>query len=336
MKVLLLSGGRSAEHDVSLISAAYVGKVLAAAGHTVTDLLLDRGGTWSSTGGSPVTIDTATFPWTLVCGKDVVDFDVVFPALHGPWGEDGTVQGLCALAGWPCAGAGVMTSALAMNKAAARTLVQASGIPVLPWLSFTQERPPSAEEVSGLGYPIFVKPARMGSSVGISRVEEPSGLAEALEEAFSYDSIVVMEKGLLHPGEIEVSLLGESAGVSSSMPGEVVPGLDWYSYRAKYDCASSRLLIPAPIPQELSRRIRDYAESSFRAMYGRGFARADFLLDRETGNVFFNEINTIPGFTAISMFAKLWEADGVPPDILLRRILDDALKRTTSREKVMD
>jgi len=335
MRVLLLSGGRSAEHEVSLDSGSFVRGVLTRSGHEVTSVLLEKGGGWRLDDGRPLTVDVSAFPWTLRTPEDPVPFDLVFPVLHGPWGEDGTVQGLCGLAGWPCAGAGVMTSAVAMNKAASKRLAAAAGIPVLPWMSFTSSLPPSAADLEPLGFPLFVKPARMGSSVGISRVPGALELPAALEEAFRWDGLVIVEKGLVSPREIEVSLLGEATGVSSSVPGEVVPGMEWYTYQAKYACTDSRLLIPAPLPDGTAERVRGFAEACFMAMDGRGFARADFLLDR-SGDVYFNEINTIPGFTAISMFAKLWEATGVPPDELLARIMADALLRHSRREAVND
>jgi D-alanine-D-alanine ligase len=335
VRVLLLSGGRSAEHDVSLVSGGFVGSVLAQSGHEVTGVLLDRGGVWRLEDGRVLSIDASVFPWRLRDPREVIPFDVVFPVLHGPWGEDGTVQGLCSLAGWPCAGAGVMTSSLAMNKAATKRMVSASGIPVLPWMSFTAANPPTVRDLEPLGYPLFVKPTRMGSSVGISRVTDAAGLPAALEEAFRFDSLIIIEKGMESPREIEVSLLGEYAGVSTSVPGEVVPGMEWYTYEAKYACPESRLLIPAPVPEATAALARDYAGGCFRSMDGRGFARADFLLDRE-GALYFNEINTIPGFTAISMFAKLWVASGVSPGELLSRILDDAMQRHATGGVVSD
>jgi D-alanine-D-alanine ligase len=335
VKVLLLSGGRSAEHDVSLVSGGFVGDVLSGSGHAVTGVILDRDGSWRLEDGPPLSIDASALPWKLRGMDGPLAFDVVFPVLHGPWGEDGTVQGLCSLAGWPCAGAGVMTSSVAMNKAATKRLVSGAGIPVLPWRSFTLANPPTARDLAPLGYPLFVKPSRMGSSVGISRVADAAGLPQALEEAFRYDRLILVEKGLESPREIEVSLLGEFTGISTSVPGEVVPGMEWYTYEAKYDCPDSRLLIPAPVPETTAGLAREYAGECFRSMDGRGFARADFLLDGE-GMLYFNEINTIPGFTAISMFAKLWAASGVPPEKLLSRILDDAVQRFSQGGAVQD
>lgn len=329
MRILLLSGGRSAEREVSLVSGEFVGKVLSGSGHSVISMELDSSGTWLR-GGSPVHIDTSVFPWAASAGSSPIYFDLVFPVLHGPWGEDGTVQGLCSLAGWPCAGAGVMTSSVAMNKAVTKRLVSAAGIPVLPWMEFVSSAPPTAEELAPLGYPLFVKPSRMGSSVGISRVGAADELGDALLEAFRYDPLIVVEKGLQRPREIEVSVLGERSGVSSSVAGEVIPGMDWYSYDAKYDCDDSRLRIPADLDDHEASSVRSLAGRAFSLLGGRGFARVDFLMDID-GTIYFNEINTIPGFTGISMFAKLWEASGIPPGELLERILDEAMARHSRR-----
>lgn len=325
MRVLLLFGGMSAEHEVSLVSADFVGNVLRSGGHETVSVRIDRTGSWRLKeeyleihAGHPV--------WKLAAGSRRIAFDVVFPVLHGPFGEDGTVQGLCMMAGWPFTGAGVMASSLAMNKIATKELAEAHGLPVLPWRSFRRGSPPSKDSIGELGWPVFVKPARMGSSVGISRVDSPEGLKEALDLALRYDSLILVEKGLEGAREIEVALLSEGGEVSSSVPGEVVPGLEWYDYEAKYSCTESRLLIPAPIPGRMSERFRRCAEISFGMMSGSGFARSDFLLG-PGGDFYFNEINTIPGFTEISMFPKLWKATGVTPEALMERILKEAMNR---------
>jgi len=329
MRILLLSGGRSAERDISIVSGRFVSKVLAESGHFVIPLELDARGRWHFH-GSPVTIDTSVFPWAVTADEVDLDPQLVFPVLHGPWGEDGTVQGLCSIAGWPCAGAGVMTSSVAMNKAVTRKLVSSSRIPVLPWMEFTSSAPPSASDLKDLGFPLFIKPSRMGSSVGISRISEAAELDDALRAAFRYDSLIVIEKGLANPREIEVSVLGDRTGVTTSVPGEVVPGLDWYSYDAKYDCTDSRLDIPADLEEETASIVRNYAEQAFALLGGRGFARVDFLMDADD-SIYFNEVNTIPGFTDISMFAKLWTASGTTPAVLLEKILAEALSRHSER-----
>lgn len=327
MRVLLLFGGMSAEHEVSLVSADFVGNVLRSSGHETVSVRIERDGSWRLN-EEPLEIQTGHPVWELAAGSRRVAFDVVFPVLHGPFGEDGTVQGLCMMAGWPFTGAGVMTSSLAMNKIASKELAEAHGLPVLPWRSYRRGSPPDPDSVDELGWPVFVKPARMGSSVGISRVDGPEGLNEAVGLALRYDSLILVEKGLKEAREIEVALLSEGGEVSSSIPGEVVPGLEWYDYQAKYSCAESRLLIPAPINGGLCEKIRCCAERSFSMMAGSGFARSDFLLGPR-GEYYFNEINTIPGFTEISMFPKLWKATGVTPEILMERILKEAMNYHT-------
>jgi D-alanine-D-alanine ligase len=178
-----------------------------------------------------------------------------------------------------------------------------------------------------IGFPCFVKPARLGSSVGISRVASPEDLSEAAELAFRYDSLIIVEKEIGNAREIEVSVLGDSGGIEVSVPGEIEPGKEWYDYEAKYDCAGSKLLIPAPLDESSALEVRLTAEKAFRLIGGRGFARVDFLISGD-GKVYFNELNTIPGFTGISMFPRLWEASGIPLDEVLERIMAEALDRT--------
>ncbi|MBN2587146.1 MAG: D-alanine--D-alanine ligase [Candidatus Fermentibacteraceae bacterium] len=325
MRVLLLFGGRSAEHDVSVVSVEFVRDVMRETGQETVMIGIGTDGSWTL-GEEVLSIRTGRPRWTLLGGKGEIPFDLVFPVLHGPFGEDGTVQGLCMMAGWPFAGAGVMTSSVAMNKVTTKELAAAHGIPVVPWKAFMRRDPPDATSVEEIGYPLFVKPARMGSSVGVSRVESSGALEKAVELAFRYDNLILVEKGIESAREIEVALLSEDGLVSSSVPGEIEPGLEWYDYTAKYDCAESRLLIPAPISDTLGSTVRRYAERCFSILGGSGFARADFLLDGD-GSVYFNEINTIPGFTGISMFPKLWEATGVSSAEVIERIVREALRR---------
>ncbi len=327
MKILLLSGGKSAEREVSIVSAAFVQSVLERSGHSVIPVSIDMSCQWFAEDDS-LLIHTGHPVWKLLRGDSVIAFDVVFPVLHGPWGEDGSVQGLCKIAGWPCAGADIMTSAVGMNKITAKELVSSRGIPVVPWKTFTVQSPPQTEDLASMRYPLFVKPARMGSSVGISRIDSSQKLSEAAEIAFRYDSLILIENGIEKAREIEVALLSESGIVSSSVAGEILPGRQWYDYTAKYSCEESKLLIPAPISEELSKEIRACAEECFSILGGSGFARVDFLLDRD-GKYYFNELNTIPGFTDISMFPRLWDATGVSPSEVMNRILKEALRRNS-------
>ncbi|MBD3277635.1 MAG: D-alanine--D-alanine ligase A, partial [Candidatus Aegiribacteria sp.] len=232
MRVVLLFGGRSAEHDVSIVSSDYVREVLHRCGHDVIPVRIHKDGSWSGE-ETRVSIDTGNTPWRLMIGGEELDFDIVFPVLHGPFGEDGTLQGLCAMAGWPCTGADVMTSSMAMNKVTAKEIADYHHIPVMPWETLTAEDFRKDETPSDLDYPLFVKPAGMGSSVGITMVASPEELSSALNTAFRYDDLVLLEKAMHNAREIEVALLSEGEMISSSVAGEVVPGLEWYDYRAK-------------------------------------------------------------------------------------------------------
>jgi D-alanine-D-alanine ligase len=328
MRVLLLYGGRSAEREISIESAAYVQSVLedGCASHVIM-LEIDSSGSWTAE-GIPLSIETGPDRWKLLKEGVEIGFDIVFPVLHGPYGEDGTVQGLCATAGWPCAGADVLGSAIAMNKDTCKRLLAAEGIRVVPWQAFKFPALGLAKTTAErIGFPCFVKPARLGSSVGISRVTSPEDLPKAAELAFSYDSLIIIEKEVPDAREIEVSILGDSEGIEISVAGEIEPGKDWYDYEAKYDCADSKLLIPAQLDKNSAREIRVLAEEAFRAIGGTGFARVDFLISGD-GVVFLNELNTIPGFTSISMFPKLWEASGNRLEKVLERIMTEALDRT--------
>jgi len=328
MNILVVSGGRSAERDVSLVSGAWVREALTGAGHSVTDVRIGPGGDWTLSGGH-LSIDAGECPWKLFSGGAELIFDVLFPVLHGPFGEDGTVQGLCETAGWPCAGVPVMGCAVAMDKQTMRLLARDAGLPLLPWVFTDGSEEPGlfAGQALQLGSTLFVKPSRMGSSVGISRAEGRDELIAAIETASRYDSRILVEQALTAPREIEVSVLGTGGRVEASVPGEIVPGREWYDYRAKYHCDDSRLMIPADLSEATARSIRQMAMTAFRLLGGTGFARVDFLADRTTGEVFFNEVNTIPGFTSISMFPKLWDASGLSCEKLLNAILSEALAR---------
>jgi D-alanine-D-alanine ligase len=261
----------------------------------------------------------------------LAELDVVIPVLHGTYGEDGTVQGLLELAGVPYVGCGVMASAAAMDKAIAKDVFLAHDLPVLPYVVVKRKTwrgdPDSvlAEIEQRLPYPVFVKPANMGSSVGVSKVHDRSELAPAMDLAARYDRKLVVEQGI-EGREIEVSVLGNDDPIAS-IPGEVVPGNEFYDYRAKYVDDTSDLLIPAPLDEKLAQRVREMAIAAYLALDCAGMARADFLLDKETGELWVNELNTIPGFTQISMYPKLWEATGLPYGELIDRLIQLAIER---------
>lgn len=329
MRIMLVCGGISAEREVSLESAVFVRQALRSAGYEVVDVEIGAGGEWLLDGETPLALDTSCSPWSVVRSGSggQIRADLVFPVLHGPYGEDGSIQGLCEMAGWRYAGSDVMTSSMAMNKIACRRMLDSAGIPSTEWTWVQSGLDEDAlDAVSGIGFPVFVKPARLGSSVGISRASGPSELAEAVELALSYDEYVLIEREVENAREIEVSVLGRGGSVEVSVPGEVLPGRDWYDFEAKYDCPESTLVIPAHLEPDLEQRIMDLAGRAFDVLGGRrGYARVDFLLSGE--RIHLSEVNTIPGFTRISMFPKLWEASGLPTEGLMRGIVEEAMSR---------
>jgi D-alanine-D-alanine ligase len=269
----------------------------------------------------------------------VAELDVIFPLLHGPYGEDGTVQGLLELADLPYVGAGVLASALAMDKGVCKELLHASGIAVPDWLVVRRgEIEQDAEGVARraearFGYPIFTKPANLGSSVGVVKAHDHAELLAALKESARYDRRVLVEEGI-NAREIEVSVLGNDTPIAS-VPGEVVPSREFYDYEAKYIDDASSLLIPAPIPPETADLARAVAVKAFKVIDGAGMARADFLLDKDDGTLYLSEINTIPGFTSISMYPKLWEASGLSYAELINRLIDLALERQAEKDRTI-
>jgi D-alanine-D-alanine ligase len=337
-----LFGGRSGEHEVSLQSARSVMGAFNPSRYQVVPIAIDRQGRWLQGEAAQRMLAAgneqrqASAPrsqaMALLPGRESLrDLDVVFPLLHGPLGEDGTVQGLLELAGIPYVGSGVLASALAMDKAVCKALFAAHRLPQAPYQvvkrkSWRLVPDQTMDEIEfGLGYPVFVKPANLGSSVGVSKAHDRSGLALALDEAARYDRKMVVERGI-DAREIEVSVLGNDQPIAS-VPGEVVPSRDFYDYTAKYIDTSSQLLIPAPISRALQARARHLAVQAFLALDACGMARVDFLLDRQDGELYLNEVNTIPGFTVISMYPKLWEASGIAYPELIDRLIALALER---------
>jgi D-alanine-D-alanine ligase len=332
-KVALLFGGRSGEHEVSVRSAESVARGLAG-GHDVLPVLIDHAGRWWLQDGAeprpaggravflvPAPGDVGVLR-ALEGGGVVARPDVYFPVLHGPYGEDGTVQGLLELASVPYVGSGVAASAAAMDKELMKGLFAAAGVPQTPHRVLRlADRARAAEIVAELGLPLFVKPANLGSSVGVSKVKAAPDLEAALQAAFGYDRKVVVEAGV-DAREIEVAILGND-DAAASLPGEIVPDREFYDYESKYSAESrTELRIPAPLAPSVVEEIRALGVRAFRAVDACGYARVDFLLDRKSGRVLVNEINTIPGFTSISMFPKMWEATGLGyPELLARLVV---------------
>lgn len=271
--------------------------------------------------------------------RPLAALDVIFPLLHGPYGEDGTVQGLLELADVPYVGAGVLASALAMDKGVCKELLRAANIPVVDWL--VALRPEILRDVARVAqkaemrftYPMFTKPANLGSSVGVVKAHDHAELVAALRESARYDRRVLIEQGL-NARELEVSVLGNDEP-QASIVGEIVPGREFYDYEAKYHDDHSELLIPAPIAAEVAEHARRSAVAAFKAIDAVGLARVDFLLDKDTGRLYLNEINTIPGFTQISMYPKLWEASGVPYGALIDRLVQLALERQADKDQTV-
>jgi D-alanine-D-alanine ligase len=320
-RVAVLAGGRSSEHEVSLASGASVAEGLRTAGHTVTEIQIGRDGVWRHDGD----------PVTVALGRALPDIDVVFPVLHGPFGEDGTVQGLLECLDMPYVGAGVLASALCMNKVTFKQLMTEQGIPQVAYhavdhLAYIADPDATARAVAELGYPAFVKPARLGSSVGIAKVDEPGGLVAALELAFRHDSLAIVE-ALAAGREVECSVLGNGDPIASE-PGEILLAAGehgWYDYAAKYTGGGMELVVPARIEPAVRERMRELAVRAFVASGCQGLARVDFFV---VGNeVLVNELNTMPGFTPTSVYGSLFAASGIEYPELLDRLVALALER---------
>lgn len=375
LKVAVLFGGRSGEHEVSIMSARSVMRALDPEKYEAIPVGITRQGRWL-VGADPMkALESEDFAGTQSAaifadpskqglwadtevqaatknhranlegdGESTAQpaalaslsrVDVVFPVLHGTFGEDGTVQGLLELAGVPYIGGGVLNSALAMDKIAFKDVVKARGLPITDYVWTTRRQwlaePDSImDEVEcKLGYPVFTKPANLGSSVGITKCRDRIELRQGMEEATRYDRRVLAEWAVPDAREIEVSVLGNEEPMAS-IPGEIIPSREFYDYQAKYldqGEDASELLIPAPLDEATVRQVQHLAVEAYRAIDGTGMARVDFLLNRTTGDLYLNEINTIPGFTSISMYPKLWEASGVPYSRLLEWLIDLALDR---------
>ena len=312
MRVAVLGGGRSSEHDVSLASAESVRAGLAQGGHEPIEVLIERDGRWMHD-GEQVTLEPS---------GGLLGADAVFPVLHGPFGEDGTVQGLLDLLDVPYVGAGVLASSVSMDKAVFKELMAAYGVPQGDYAVVRAGGGPTT-----FGPPAFVKPARLGSSVGISKAVSEVELDQAIELAFEHDPVVVIER-LIEGMEVECSVLG-NGDPQASMPGELVINSDWYDYETKYTEGGMELVVPARTPH--LEDVRRLAVEVFKIVGCAGMARVDFFVTED--GVLVNELNTIPGFTATSVYAKLWDESGVPYAQLLDRLLELALERHAAERK---
>jgi D-alanine-D-alanine ligase len=372
LRVGIIYGGRSGEHEVSIASAAAVVQNLDKQRYEAIPIRIEKDGRWIIADRLPVsssaaevieqsrantahrlgrggreahliahpgeeqmiTIERGTTP--AITG---LALDVVFPVLHGPYGEDGTVQGLFELANVPYVGAGVLSSAVGMDKAVAKLVFAARGLPQASYLVvFRSEWKAAPADItaavgSALGYPVFVKPANLGSSVGISKAKREADLAAAIDLAAEFDRKVVIEAAVPNAREIEIAVLGNDSP-EVSVPGEVIPSREFYDYQAKYLDADSRTIIPADLPADVAAEVKRLAIEVFRAVDCAGMARVDFLMNGDTGKLYVNEINTIPGFTTISMYSKMWAASGVAYPELLDRLIALARERHSEKQQI--
>jgi D-alanine-D-alanine ligase len=371
LRVGVIYGGRSGEHEVSLASAAAVFQNLDPERYEAVPIRIEKDGRWILPDRAPSLVSAAEVIHSSVAkldsssvsreahlvahpGSDTLmtidrhqaqpvvsglGLDVVFPVLHGPYGEDGTVQGLLELANVPYVGAGVLASAVGMDKATMKLVFTAKGLPVGDYEVVLKrdwqrdERAVMNTVVNRLGFPMFVKPANLGSSVGISKARHATELRTAIDLAAEFDRKIVIEAAIPLAREIECAVLGNDEP-EASVPGEIIPGREFYDYEAKYLDDSSKTLIPAPLTDAQTAEIRHLAIGAFKAVDCSGMARVDFLLAGDSGVLFVNEVNTIPGFTTISMYSKMWAASGLPYPKLVDRLIALALDRHAEKQQL--
>jgi D-alanine-D-alanine ligase len=377
LRVGVLYGGRSGEHEVSLASAAAVFANLDRARYEPIPIRIDKDGRWGIAERPPLTtsagevIEQARLEAgrPTRAGREVhlvahpsdatilsidrtqdkndsgqalvtsLNLDVIFPVLHGPYGEDGTIQGLLELANVPYVGAGVLASAVGMDKGMMKVVFAAHGLPVCGYTivrrpDWAGDRDTAIDTIEReLGYPVFVKPANLGSSVGISKAKARASLIDAMDLAGSFDRRIIVEAAVPDAREIECGVLGNDDPIAS-VPGEIIPAGEFYDYEAKYIDDRSQTVIPADLPGDLAERVKRLSIEAFRAIDGAGMARVDFLLSRRDSSLFVNEVNTIPGFTTISMYSKMWAASGVPYPELLDRLVALAIERHAAKQQL--
>ncbi|HJU44346.1 MAG TPA: D-alanine--D-alanine ligase family protein [Vicinamibacterales bacterium] len=359
LRVGIVYGGRSGEHEISVTSAGSIFKHIDRQRYEPVAIRIEKDGRWTLPDQPPQALTAAEVineaktrlradGSARSAEKDLgggepamlgaLNLDVVFPVLHGPYGEDGTIQGLLELANMAYVGAGVLASAAGMDKAAMKMLFAARALPVGVWRTFVRadwerDRASVLKDLEPLGYPMFVKPANLGSSVGISKVKARADLVPAIDMALDYDRKVVVEAAVPNAREIECSVLGND-DPQASRPGEIIPSREFYDYEAKYIDDDSKTVIPAELPADVVKKIQQLSIGAFRAVDCSGLARVDFLLSRDTGEIVLNEINTMPGFTSISMYSKMWEASGVSYADLVHRLIQLGLERHAQKQKL--
>ena len=350
VRVGIVYGGRSVEHEVSINSATAMLQALDPSRYDVSLIAISHDGRWHIGGpkmlpaavvkAPEVTLPAVPGERTLVSaadGKPAAQLDVIVPIVHGTGGEDGCLQGFLELAGVPYVGSGVLGSAIQMDKDVSKRLLAAAGVPVVPWVTVRKHELAGIDAiveriVHTIGLPCFVKPANTGSSVGISKVKTRAELAPALREAFRYDEKLLVEQGV-NAREVEIAVLGNERP-EASVPGEIVPHKEWYDYEAKYVDERTELIVPAQVSEQVAAELQRLAVLAFSVLEGAGLARVDFFLEKGTDRIWLNELNSLPGFTEVSMYPRLWQASGVSYPALLDRLIELALQRGRSREQL--
>jgi len=354
IRIGIIFGGRSGEHEVSFCSASSIIKAINKDKYTVVPIGITKEGRWISPQDSELALQSGKIEGksTVILLNDpsgsalirtdnnqrldesstLERVDVIFPVLHGPYGEDGTVQGLLELANIPYVGAGVAASAISMDKDLMKTIFQQRDLPILKWMTIKRkEWQKDKEKILSLikncfEYPLFVKPTNLGSSVGITKVHEKEELERAIDLASSYDRKILIEEGLEEVREIECSVLGNDEP-RASVVGEVRPAREFYDYDSKYIDKETQLIVPADLPDGVSQEVQEIALRAFKAIDAAGMARVDFFVSKKENKIYLSEINTIPGFTSVSMYPRLWEASGIPYSELIDRLIQLALER---------
>jgi len=360
IRVGIIFGGRSGEHEVSFCSASSIIKAIDKGKYTVVPIGITKEGRWISPQDSELALQSGkidgkntvillndSFSKSLVCidnnqkldkSSALEKLDVIFPVLHGPYGEDGTVQGLLELANIPYVGAEVAASAISMDKDLMKIIFQQEGLPILKWMTIKRKEWQKDKEKilssirNSFEYPIFVKPTNLGSSVGITKVHKKEELEKAIDLASSYDRKILIEEGLEEVREIECGVLGNDEP-QVSVVGEVKPAGEFYDYDSKYIEEETQLLIPADLPDGVSKEVQRIALRAFKAVDAAGMARVDFFVSKKENKIYLNEINTIPGFTSVSMYPRLWEASGIPYSELIDRLIQLALERHQDKKQ---
>jgi D-alanine-D-alanine ligase len=352
LRVGVVYGGRSGEHEVSVTSAGSIFKHIDRTKYEPIAIRIEKDGRWTLPDQAPLAVPAAEVIQRARAGRadgaplgggdaavlSSLALDVVFPVLHGPYGEDGTIQGLLELANLPYVGPGVLASAAGMDKTVMRVLFAAAGLPLCPWHGFVRaewlrDRARILDALGPLGLPLFVKPANLGSSVGISKVKSAPELVPAVEHAFEFDRKVVVEAAVPHAREIECGVLGND-DPEASLPGEIIPSREFYDYEAKYLDDDSTSVVPADLPAATIAEVRRLSLAAFRAVDAAGLAREQEVHARHTGAIVLNEINTMPGFTTISMYPKMWEASGVAYPALIDRLIQLGLERFAQKQRL--